>query len=224
MQKNLGPKKVLIWGAGSFGEEILDCLDEINCIKPTYECVGFLDDDEQKWKSKHRGIPVLGSLSISKDFSNIQLISALTNNKNFWEREVLFSNIKKKPSQFETIIHPSAVISKTASIGEGTIILSNVTIGPNTKIGNYVVVLSNSVINHDVRVKSYSIITSGVNISGNTTIGSCCYLGSGSTIRENITIEDCCLIGMGGIILTNVSRNSVMVGNPAKKIRAVVET
>ena len=224
MQKNLEPKKILIWGAGSFGEEILDCLDEINFIKPTYECIGFLDDDKKKWARKLRGISVLGSLSVSKNFPDAQLISALTNNKNFWERETLFSNIKKNPNQFETIIHPSAVISKTASIGAGTVISSNVTIGPNTKIGNYVVVLSNSVINHDVRVKNYSIITSGVNISGNTTVGSCCYLGSGSTIRENITIEDCCLIGMGSIILTNVSKNSVMVGNPAKKIRAVVES
>ena len=86
------------------------------------------------------------------------------------------------------------------------------------------VVLPNSVVSHDVRIEDYSIIASGVNIAGRTTIGSCCYLGSGCSIRENLTIEDYCLIGMGSVVLTHVARNCVMVGNPARKIRTVVES
>ena len=81
MQKNLEPKKVLIWGAGSFGEEILDCLDEINFNKPTYKCIGFLDDDEQKWTSKLREISVLGSLSVLKKFPDAVLINVQSNEK-----------------------------------------------------------------------------------------------------------------------------------------------
>jgi len=223
MIKNHETKKVLIWGAGSFGEEILDCLDEINFIRPTYRCIGFLDDDERKWSSKLRGISILGSFSKSKKFPDSLLISALTNKNNFWDRNQIYSNIENQVSKFVTIIHPSSVISKTASIGVGTVISSNVTIGPNTKIGDFVVILPNSVVNHDVKIENYSVIASGVNIAGNTSIGSCCYLGAGSIIRENLTIEERCLIGMGSVILTNVSKNSVMAGNPAKKIKRLLE-
>ncbi len=224
MKKGRKPKEVLILGAGSFGEEILDCMDEINCIQPTYKCIGFLDDDEKKREFKLRGIPVLGSLSDSSKYPDSQLISALASIKTFWKREILLSGIEKKLNRFETILHPAAVVSSTASIGSGTIISSHVTIGPNVKIGNHVVILPNTVVNHDVRIEDYSIIASGVNISGKTTVESCCYLGSGCVIKENLTIEECCLIGMGSVILNNVIKNSVMVGSPGRKIRAVVES
>ena len=95
MVKNLDPKEVLILGAGSFGEEILDCLDQINSIQPTYKCIGFLDDDEKKWKNKLRGLSILGSLSTSKNFPGCQLISALASIQTFWNRETLFSSIEK---------------------------------------------------------------------------------------------------------------------------------
>lgn len=55
MVKNLDPKEVLILGAGSFGKEILDCLDQINSIQPTYKCIGFLDDDEKNIKTNLEG-------------------------------------------------------------------------------------------------------------------------------------------------------------------------
>ena len=224
MGNNHKPKEVLIFGAGSFGEEVLDFLDDINCIHPTYRCIGFLDDEEKKWGGKLHGVPILGAFSESNKFPNSQLVLAFTSIKNFWNRETIFSSIEKRLNRFETIVHPSAMVSKTALIGKGTVIYPNVTIRSNASIGNHVVVLPNSVVSHDVRIEDYSIIASGVNIAGRTTIGSCCYLGSGCSIRENLTIEDYCLIGMGSVVLTHVARNCVMVGNPARKIRTVVES
>ena len=70
MGNNHKPKEVLIFGAGSFGEEVLDFLDDINCIHPTYRCIGFLDDEEKKWGGKLHGVPILGAFSESNKFPN----------------------------------------------------------------------------------------------------------------------------------------------------------
>ena len=78
MGNNHKPKEVLIFGAGSFGEEVLDFLDDINCIHPTYRCIGFLDDEEKKWGGKLHGVPILGAFSESNKFPNSQLILAFT--------------------------------------------------------------------------------------------------------------------------------------------------
>jgi acetyltransferase-like isoleucine patch superfamily enzyme len=50
-------------------------------------------------------------------------------------------------------------------------------------------------------------------------IGSYTYIGSGALIREGVTIGDNVIIGMGSVVLKDVPDKSVMVGNPAKKLR-----
>ncbi|AEB10470.1 sugar transferase [Desulfobacca acetoxidans DSM 11109] len=51
-------KHILIWGAGDAGELCLRYL--LNEINPTYDIVGFIDDDLKKRGKKIRGVPVLG--------------------------------------------------------------------------------------------------------------------------------------------------------------------
>ena len=43
-------KKIVILCAGDFGREIAWLIEDINAQKPTYEILGFLDDD---WKDKY---------------------------------------------------------------------------------------------------------------------------------------------------------------------------
>jgi len=45
------------------------------------------------------------------------------------------------------------------------------------------------------------------------------YLGQACTIRQFVHIGKDCLIGMGSVVLADVPPNSVMVGNPARKLR-----
>lgn len=62
-------------------------------------------------------------------------------------------------------------------------------------------------------------ITSGVNLAGYVHVEADCYLGQGCTCRQNIRIGRGSLIGMGSVVVKDVPPNSVMVGNPARKLR-----
>ena len=46
---------ILIYGAGGFGMEVAWLIEDINRVKPTWQLVGFIDDDAKKWGQKFNG-------------------------------------------------------------------------------------------------------------------------------------------------------------------------
>lgn len=216
-------KKVLILGAGGICIDILDTLQEVNGIlqEPLYECIGFLDDNKEIWGKEFFGIKVLGSLEKAKEFPDAYFVNGIGNSSNFSEKKSIQDMLGIRERQFLTVIHPSASVSKMATIGAGTVILQNVTVASNAQIGNHALIMPNSVISHDVKIGDYTFITAGVCVSGLVSIGTACYVGTNSSIIGKITIGDNSLIGMGSVVLDDVPAHSVYVGNPAKFLKKI---
>lgn len=224
MKDRIMQKKIIILGTGGNCIDILDTINTINASKriKRYECVGFLDDNEQVWGKKYYGVPVLGSLDSAPKYSDHFFVNGIGSPSNFWKKRIIISKTNIPDERFETIIHPTASVSSMARLGYGTVIFQNVTITSNVKIGNHVIVLPNSVMSHDNVIGDYTCITGGVCISGGVSVGQSCYLGSNSAIIGNVHIGNYCLIGMGSVVLDSVEDNQVVVGNPARFLRNTV--
>lgn len=214
-------KQIIILGTGGNCIDILDTINDINAIsqKPKYKCIGFLDDNKDNWGKEFYDVKVLGPLDHAHKFPEAYFVNGIGSEFNFWKKDSIIAKTNVPLDRFESIVHPTASVSKMSSIGFGTVILQNVTIASNAKIGNHLIVLPNAVISHDDIIGDYTCITGGVCISGGVKIGKCCYLGTNSAIISNVAIGDYCLIGMGSVVLHGVKGNSVVVGNPAKFLR-----
>jgi sugar O-acyltransferase (sialic acid O-acetyltransferase NeuD family) len=219
------PKKIVILGTGGNSVDILDTLNDINDRSPklVYDCLGFLDDNESLWGKRILDAPVLGPLEKAKDLQNCLFVNGIGAPTNFWKKEVIIAKTGAALNRFETVIHPSASVSRTARLGRGVVVFQQVVITSNVQVGNHVIILPNTVISHDDVIGDYTCIAGGVCVSGQVTVGRSCYLGTNSTIIGNTEVGDQCLIGMGSCVLRNVPSNSVMVGNPARFIRHTVE-
>ena len=215
-------KKIIILGTGGNSVDILDTIHDIsiNLDEKKYECIGFLDDDKSNWGKEILGVKVLGPLdSADKYDKNVYFVNGIGSPSNFYKKEEIIKKTKIPLERFETIIHPTASVSRTSKIGKDVVIFQNVTITSNVVIGNHIIILPNTVISHDNIIGDYTCITGGVSISGNVKIGKSCYLGTNSTIIGNTKIGDYCLIGMGSVILKDIPNNSVFVGNPGKFLK-----
>ena len=215
-------KEIIILGTGGNCIDILDTINEINSISNKYRCIGFLDDNTQNLGKSFFGIKVLGTLSQASNFSGAFFVNGIGNSHNFWRKESIINQTKMPVERFETIIHPTASVSKFSDIGFGTVVFQNVAITSKVKIGNHVMILPNSVISHDNWIGDYSCVTAGVLISGGVVIGKSCYLGTNCSIKDSIIIGNYCLIGMGTNVLGDVAENSVMIGNPATFLRNTI--
>lgn len=215
-------KKIIILGTGGNCIDILDAIQDLNDTTdiPAFECIGFLDDNSDKWKKLLLGVPIFGGLDIAGSFpQDVFFVNGIGSTSTFANKQKMIGRMGISDERFHTVIHPSASVSRLAVLGRGSVVLQNAVIASHANVGNHVMVLPLSVISHDAVVGDYSIIAGGACISGGVQVGKSCYIGSNSTIRGNLHIGDNALVGMGATVLNDVPPGTVMVGNPARQMR-----
>jgi sugar O-acyltransferase (sialic acid O-acetyltransferase NeuD family) len=214
-------KKIVILGTGGNSIDILDTLFDINDRRGglVYECIGFLDDNPAKQGLTFCDVKVLGPLSMAMGLTDCNFVFGIGSTSNFWRRKDILAGLGVEDERFETIIHPTASISRFATLGTGSVVFQNVTITSNARVGRHVYILPNSVISHDDVIGDFTCVAGGVCVAGNVHIGQGCYLGSNSTIKDDVKIGDSCLVGMGSTVLRDIPDNTVVVGNPARFLR-----
>jgi len=219
--RRLGGQKVVILGIGGNCIDILDTLHDINDAspRPRFQCVGFLDDDPAAQGKRICGIPVIGGLDRARSIRGAWFVNGIGSPRTFWRKPQIIARTGLGDDRFVTIVHPSARVSRMATLGAGTVILQNSVVASNAKVGKHVMVLPLSVISHDAVIGDYSTIAGGVCISGNVRVGRACYLGSNCAIREHLSIGDAALCGVGSTVIADVPPRAVVAGNPARRLR-----
>ena len=118
--------------------------------------------------------------------------------------------------EFMSAIHPSAVISPSARIGEGTVVMAGAVINADAVIGNHCIVNTGATVDHDCVIEDYCHVAPGVHISGCTHVGEGTWIGVGSSVIQCLSIGKKCMIGAGSVVVKNVPNNVTAFGNPAK--------
>ena len=192
-----------------------NAIEALDCISEEYNVLGFIDDNVEKQKSTYHGIPVFDK-SVLQSNKQAKVLAVPGSPTSYKERKSIIDELHIEEDRFVTIIHPNAQVSKYATIGKNTLIMSGVVITSNAVIGNNVCILPNSVIHHDSKIGDYCLIGSNVSIAGNTKIEANCYIGTGVSIINGVTIGEGTLIGIGSNVIQSIPKNSKAVGNPAK--------
>ena len=117
------------------------------------------------------------------------------------------------------VIHPDAVVSPAASLGQGILVEAGCLITPSPVIGDNVVVNTGSQVNHDNVVGSHVYIASGVVLSGGVTIGENTLLDDGVIVTLGRKVGKNSLIGAGAVVTKDIPDNVVAYGSPCKIIR-----
>ena len=90
--------------------------------------------------------------------------------------------------EFPYFIHPNAIISPSADIGEGSVVMAGAIIGPNAKIGRFCIVNHGATCDHDCVIGDYAHIAPGAHLCGNVFVGEGTLVGVGVGIGPNTTI------------------------------------
>ncbi len=120
--------------------------------------------------------------------------------------------------QFAEAIHPSAVISPNATIGEGTVIMPAVVINSDARIGKHCIINTNASVDHECHIGDFVHIAPGATLSGCVEVGECSWIGVGACVRQGIYIGKSCMIGAGSVVVKDIPDNVIAYGNPARII------
>lgn len=211
-------KDIVIIGAGSFGREVAQLIDDINMDKKTWNLLGFIDETAGKHGTAINSNIVLGSFDWLKKNRSDRLfaICAVGSPR---DKYSIIKKVSDYGLNYANLIHQDAKLSKFVELGHGNIICSNSFISVNVKIGNHVSVNPGCGIGHDVLIGDYSSLYWNVVLSGNVNIGEGCELGSKSDVIPKRNVGGWSIIGAGAVVTEDVPDNCTAVGVPAKPIK-----
>jgi sugar O-acyltransferase (sialic acid O-acetyltransferase NeuD family) len=220
-------RKLVVLGAAGNSLEILDAvLDAYDSGDASrFTPVGFLDDNAETWGQEINGYPVLGALSLAGQFDPDTLfVNGIASTKTYKRKPEIIGSLGMPEDRFATIVHPSAVVSRFATVGAGSVILQNAVVGSGVRLGRHVHVLPLTVVSHDAQVDDFATIAGCVSVSGHVRLGRACYVGTAASIRGGVTVGEGAMVGMGAVVLNDVPVETVVAGVPAAELKHYHET
>lgn len=200
---------MILYGASGHAKVIIDIL------KVTTTSITRIIDDNPK-SNEILGIPIEKS-NLATKYEDHVVISIGDN------------NIRKKISEkyqfnYQTIVHPSAVISEFSEVGEGTVIMANAVVNPCVTIGKHCIINTASVVEHDCKISDFVHISPSASLAGNVEVGEGSHIGIGASVIQGIKIGKWAIVGAGAVIIRDVPDFATVVGNPGRIIKIKTQT
>lgn len=194
--------KLAVYGASGHGRVVADI-----ARRSGYQEIIFIDDGDNKYMNFD---------TFSKQFIDMPIALAIGKNKT---RSKIFDKVEKAGFKIVTLIDPSAIISDSAKIEKGVVIMPSVVINAGAYIGQGVIINSSCVVEHDIEIGRFSHISPNASLAGGVRVGDFTHIGIGSSVIQNINIGDDVIVGAGSVVIKDIKNSIVVVGNPAREIK-----
>ena len=193
-------KSIYIYGASGHGLVVADVAKSCG-----YENIVFLDDDKSK------GFLTFDDIKENRDY---HIAFGIGNNQ---IRAKLYKKVKENGFFTPTLIHTSSIISPSARIEEGTVVMPNVVVNAKAYIGKCVILNSSCVVEHESIIGDFVHISPKVSIAGDVRIGDFTHIGIGSSVIQCLEIGKNSIIGAGSVVVKNIRDFKKAYGNPCKE-------
>lgn len=207
-------KDIVILGAGGLAKDVAFLIEGINLISPTWNLLGFVEQDGAEVGRQVGKYPVVCTESRLADLGAAAAIGvgdpALVGK--IAER---FGNSRE--IEFPNLIHPSVVMDhEAASLGKGNLICAGNILVSDIAMGSFNLLNYSCILSHDVVLGNRNVISPGAHIMGGAVIGSGCLIGTGATILQYKLVGDGATVGARALVVRDVPENETVVGLPAK--------
>lgn len=126
-----------------------------------------------------------------------------------------------KNYKYSMFIHQTALVSDSASLRDGTIIMPYSIVSNNVTAGKFFIVDKHCSVGHDSIIADFVTLAPGARVGGKCIVGRSVYIGSNATIKQSITIAANVVVGAGAVVVKDITEPGVYAGVPAKKIKEV---
>lgn len=214
-------KNLVIIGTGAVAAELTCFIEDKSFLSEEGIIIkGYIDyyeNIEKYWKRYDLNKPVLGDID---NYSIVEADCFVIGISDVRFRKKMIDIMKLRGGKFINIIHPTAIVARTAIMGEGNIINPYCIIGPKVKIGDFNLLTSQSIVSHDSVLGNNNILATAL-LCGHDRVGDDNNFGIHSTVIPHITIGNSNTIQAGMIVDKNVSDNTVVFHRFKEKVIAI---
>lgn len=207
---------IILLGGGGHCKSVIDSIRRMN----RYHIIGILDKKD-KVGSYINGVRIIGEDNELPHFFQRGVQYAfitLGSIGNILFREKIYQRVKSAGYKLPIIADPTAIISDSAKIGEGTYIGKGAIINTDVTVGTNCIINTGAIIDHECQIGDFSHISPGTTLSGNVLVGYGTHIGTNSTVIQGIQIGSNTLIGAGSVVVKDIGSNKKAYGNPCKEV------
>lgn len=197
---------LIMFGAGGHAKVIADLARLLN-----YEVAGFVDTVHPERAGEFfAGSVILG------DFENLPPAVAAVGFGDNAARLELTEKLLGRGWRLPALIHPTAVVSPSAELGEGTMVMAKAVVQADARVGKACIVNTGAILEHD------SLVNDGVHLAprscvcGSVVVGKKTFVGAGAVVREKMSIGEGVIIGAGSVVVKSLPDGVTAFGVPAR--------
>lgn len=187
-------EELVFVGFGGHAKSIADAVERQNL----YKIVGYTDIEEKESKYKYLGKDDALKDIFASGVKNAIIALGYIGNGNL--RETIYSKLKTIGFSLPTIIDPSATVSDTSVIDEGTFIGKGAVVNCEAVIGKCCIINTGAIIEHECVVRDFSHIAVGAVLCGQVKIGESVFIGANSTVIQAVEVFDNEIIPAGEVL------------------------
>lgn len=163
-------KSLLIVGAGGHGKVVKETADALG----KFERIEFLDDVNPK---------AIGKLEEMEKFQDQFdcIFPAVGNNE---LRRKIMENAKKMDYEVPILVHPTAYVSPSAKLGNGTIVEAMAVIHTKAVVEEGCIIAIGALVDHEALIEKYTYISCGTIVKANAKVGQLLTIPSGIIVTK----------------------------------------
>ena len=193
-----------LYGASGHGKVIKEVLES-----PGRVIDGFLDDNPK--------IETLSGLVVKHSLEDVdEVIVSIGDNKT---RKRIVEKLKCRFC--EPAIHLQAVLSPTAIVGVGSVVMAGAVINADVRIGKHCIINTGASIDHECMIGDYAHISPHATLCGEIVVGDGSWIGAGTTVIQGIKIGKWSHIGAGSVVVKDIPDGCLAFGNPCRIVRKI---
>lgn len=195
---------MFLYGAGGHAKVIMDIL------KAEGKLIEALIDDNREL-NELMGVRVLHDWN--EEMS--PLIVSIGNNR---IRRLI---AEKVDAVFGMAVHPSAIVSGSAKVDVGTVVMQGVIIQACVQIGKHCIINTGASIDHECVIGDFVHISPGVILCGNIHVGEGSWIGAGTVIIPGVKIGKWSVVGAGSVVDKDIPDGVLALGNRCEIVKTL---
>ncbi len=195
---------MFLYGAGGHAKVIMDIL------KAEGKLVEALIDDNEGL-DELMGVKVLHNVNCEIS----PLIVSIGNNR------IRRSIAEKVDAVFGMAVHPSAIVSGSARIDVGTVVMQGVIIQACVQIGSHCIINTGASIDHECVIDDFVHISPRVTLCGNVHVGEGTWIGAGTVVIPGVKIGKWTVIGAGSVVDKDIPDGVLALGNRCEIVKTL---
>jgi sugar O-acyltransferase (sialic acid O-acetyltransferase NeuD family) len=206
--------ELVIVGAGGFAREIRELAP--HCFASgSIRIKGFLSSNPRDFDNYQVDEPILDDPEHYAPTENDQFVLAVGDVQ---LRKRLSAALKARGAKFVSLIHPTALVARTAQLGEGCVLYPYSVVMNAARLDDFVLLNLHASAGHDTQIGKYCNLCPYATINGFSTLEPEVFMGTHSCVLPGRRVGSGSKISAGSVAAHDVGPRTLVYGVPGKHL------